>query len=419
MSSRRQIARWFGHGRGWITMNVKTNIMEALDNLFSAKLRSFLAILGILVGTGSVVALITSSQLATEHALAQFETMGTNLLAADVQPPQSGIVSSQQQTSALTLEQMPEIQRVSPQIVEVAPYITLFQSIYFDGEAVNGGQVIGATVALADIMNIRIAKGRFVSYLDRSNPYCVIGSSIAADFAAKGVSDPLGKQIQIGDWLFTIVGVAQPWASNWFFLADVNKGVIVPLDVSYSLSQYAKINNLLFRLVPNPDIPSVQAMVLRELKKLLPNHNISFRNPEQIINIMKNQQATFTWLLGSIGGISLLVGGIGVMNIMLVSVVERRREIGIRMAVGARRSDIRRMFLMEAVVLTLFGGLLGIILGLLCAWILTEVTGWEFHFLITPPLLGFVVSVLVGIISGFYPAHRASKLDPIETLRSE
>lgn len=399
-------------------MNLIIYIKEALSNLVTAKLRSFLAILGILVGTASVVALITSSQLATQHALAQFKSLGTNLIAMDMFDQNPGSGGAGEQVQQLKLADLPTIQQVSSEIMLIAPYTNLYQSLYFQGTQVSG-QVLGATAALAQIVKINMAQGRFVSYLDHHNFYCVIGSDIAKTFQSKGIANPVGKQIGIGSWIFTIIGVAKPWQTNWFLYADINKGVIIPLETSYLLSRYSSINNLLFRLVQKPSIDQVQGLLMTKMRQLLPQKNISFRNPQQIIDIMKKQQSTFTWLLGSIGGISLLVGGIGVMNIMLVSVVERRREIGVRMAIGARRADIRRLFLIEAVILTLVGGVLGIIIGLIISFVLAMVTGWEFHFLIIPPLLGFIVSVLVGIISGFYPAHRASQLDPIETLRSE
>lgn len=396
-------------------MGLMNYINEALSNLVTSKLRSFLAILGILVGTASVVALITSSQLATAHALDQFKTLGTNIVAMDIfdQPGQD-----QQQARQLRLSDMPAIQASSSQIVLAAPYINLYQNLYFQGTQLNG-QVLGTTADLAKIVKIEMAQGRFVSYLDHNSFYCVIGSDIAKTFQSKGIANPIGKQIQVGNWIFTIIGVAKPWQTNWFLFADVNKGIIIPLETSYLLSKFVEINNLIFRLVSKPDIDAAQNQLQTKVQQMLPDKKISFRNPEQIIDIMKKQQTTFTWLLGSIGGISLLVGGIGVMNIMLVSVVERRREIGIRMAIGARRADIRRLFLIEAIILTLLGGVLGIIVGLAISFILAVITQWEFHFLIVPPILGFVVSVLVGIISGFYPAHRAAQLDPIQTLRGE
>ena len=140
---------------------------------------------------------------------------------------------------------------------------------------------------------------------------------------------------------------------------------------------------------------------------------------KQIIKSMEEQGRIFTLLLGLIGGISLLVGGIGVMNVMLVSVVERKREIGIRKAIGAKRRDIQMLFLIESIVLSLFGGVLGVIAGLGVAYVISLFSGWQFSLYLEPPLIGFGVSVFTGIFFGFYPAMRAARLDPIETLRSD
>lgn len=398
-------------------MDFKTHLHEAFLNLVTSKLRSFLAILGVLVGTCSVVALISSSQLATSHALDQFKTLGTNLLAMSIQDSQQAAVQSNAQSQQLKLDDMPKLISASPEILLAAPYTSVYQSLVFNGQQLSG-QILGATGALSDIAKIDVSRGRFISVLDKNNFYCVIGATIAQTIQAQGI-DPLYKQIQVGDFYFTVVGIAETWPSNLFIYADINNSIIIPIQASYLLSKQTEIQNVLFRLVKSPDLQAVQSALSARATELLPDKEIDYRNPEQIISIVNKQRATFTWLLGAIGGISLLVGGIGVMNIMLVSVVERRREIGIRKAIGAKRIDILIMFLIEAVMLTIFGGLMGIIVGVGISFILAKLTGWEFYLYLLPPLLGFVVSVLVGIISGFYPALRASRLDPMKTLQSD
>lgn len=389
-------------------------ILESLMNLRTSKLRSFLAILGILVGTGSVVALISSGQLATNNALKQFKTLGTNLIALSIQSGAGG--QQHDQKVDFTVADVPIIKRSSPNIELVAPYVNVYNSIYFNGKQMQG-QIFGADKSLFTIVKLKITKGRFVSYLDVHSDYCDIGYKLYQQIRATGVMNPLGKQIQLGKRLFTIVGVLKPWQTNLFLFADLNNSVIVPLQKSFMLSQYAKINDVLFRVKKGSDLTEIQNKIKGKLQLILPGKRFMFRSPKQIIDIMGKQRKTFTWLLGMIGGISLLVGGIGVMNIMLVSVIERRREIGIRMAIGARGSDIRWMFLIESITLTLFGGLCGVLLGVMISVVLAEIAHWDFTFFVLPPVLGFAVSVLVGILSGFYPAFRASKLDPIETLQ--
>lgn len=396
-------------------MDFIRHIKDSFSNLLSAKLRSFLAILGVLVGTGSVVALISSSQLATLHALAQFKTLGTNLLAMSVQ--QAPGAQSQAQKQQLRFKHMPLLNSASPQIVLSAPYISIFKSMRFKGKPLNG-EILAATGNLSKIVKIEVAKGRFVSVLDRSEFYCDVGSNVAKKMLKMGVK-PIGQQIQVGKKYFTVIGVVKPWQPNLFMFNDINDGIIIPLKTAYLLSKTAQISNVLFRLIKEPQLKKAQSDITARMREILPKLQVRFRNPEQIIKIVAKQRKTFTWLLGAIGGISLIVGGIGVMNIMLVSVVERRREIGIRMAIGAQRSDIMKMFLIESVILTVFGGIVGIIFGVLASYILSFVTGWEFKLFLLPPVLGFVVSALVGIVSGFYPSYRASRLDPIQTLQSD
>ncbi len=397
-------------------MNLIMHIKEAFLNLFNSKLQSFLAILGILVGAGSVVALISSSQLATAHALEQFKSLGTNLLAMNIESSPGAQKTKQERN--FQLADAPKLKQSSSDIQIVAPYISLYQSIFYKGKSING-QTIGATQAFAEVGKLHLLSGRFVSYLDHDSYYCVIGSGLARQLAKSGNLHPIGSRIQLGEKLFTIIGTLKPWPQNLFIYADINNSIIIPLKTSYLVSNYAQIQSVLFRVTPGAKLSRIQDHLTTVLKRLLPHKQAEFRNPEQIIAIMGKQRQTFSLLLAAIGGISLIVGGIGVMNIMLVSVIERRQEIGIRMAIGARRRDIRRMFLIESIVLTMFGGALGVILGMLIAFFLAYFSHWGYHLYLLPPSLGFVVSVLVGIISGYYPAYRASNLDPIQTLQGE
>jgi putative ABC transport system permease protein len=396
-------------------MGFLAHIREALMNLFSAKLRSLLAILGILVGTGSVVALISSSQLATDHALAQFKKLGTNLLAVMLSSNQPGTQTGQGHN--LSLDDMTTIQQRIPTIEKIVPYTMLFQPMNFQDEQFEG-QILGATESLADIVKINMEAGRFVSFLDHNSFYCVIGHDIAEKIRAKGLN-PINQQISVGKQLLTVIGVAAPWEPNLFLFANINQGIIIPISLSLILQPGIQIQNILLQLQAGASLDQAKSQLETILPQLAPNTQVRFHDPAQIIDVVSKQRSTFTWLLSAIGGISLLVGGIGVMNIMLVSVIERRREIGIRMAIGARGKDILEMFLIESVVLTLAGGLLGVILGTVTTLILAWSSGWEYSFHVLPALLGFIVSAAVGVFSGLYPSYRASRLDPIATLQSE
>ncbi len=214
-----------------------------------------------------------------------------------------------------------------------------------------------------------------------------------------------------------MVGVADKWPENSFFNEDVNRSVLIPIDMSMVLEKNAQIRNVIMRLQKNANPDQTQNEIKQFIHGNAPELKIFFRSAKELIASMKSQQKIFTLLLGMIGGISLLVGGIGVMNVMLVSVAERRREIGIRKAIGARRKDIRALFLFEAIALALFGGIVGVILGVTVSLVIAYFADWGFGIYLMPPLIGFIVSTATGVFFGFYPAHRASKLDPIETLR--
>lgn len=401
-------------------MDISRLIREAFANLFAAKLRSILTLLGVLIGTASVVALVSSGQLATQHALAQFKTLGTDLLAVSINAQQSGGGGgggSDSQSSHLDLSQMPALMKASPDILEIAPYTNYFGQIIYRGTQIDGG-IIGATEQLQDVVKIGLSQGRFVSYLDKYSYYCVIGSGIAEKLRAAGGIEPLGQQIQVDKNVYTIIGVAKPWPENMFMFADIDNSLIVPIENSFMLSKYVQIQNIIFKLKPDSNSDLIVAQLTKVINNLIPGQQVFPRSAKQLIASMEKQRATLTLLLSFIGGISLLVGGIGVMNIMLVSVAERRHEIGIRMAIGATGKDIGLMFITEAIVLTVIGGLLGIITGVIISFATAEFSGWGFQFYVLPPLVGFLVSALVGIFSGTYPAYKASKLDPITTLRA-
>lgn len=400
-------------------MKLTLHIHEGLLNLFSAKLRSILALLGILVGTASVVAMVSGGQLATNEALKQFKTLGTDLLAVSINE-----ASDQEQggnntsPTSISLQQAQEIASVDKNIVDIAPYTQVYNPISFAGHEMNG-TVLGVTDSFSKIVHLSLDHGRFISLLDGYAYYCVIGNGLYNEIKKNTLSNPIGQQIQIGKDFFTIIGIANPWPENSFVYANIDYSIMIPLLTSTAMSKYSMINNIIVRLTPNADIDAVKDNVSNFINKKVTHKSLFFRSAKELITRMSNQSEILTIFLGLIGGVSLLVGGIGVMNIMLVSVVERRREIGIRLAVGARRNDIRILFLVEAIMLSMVGGSLGVLIGMLIAYVIALFSHWEFTVFLLPPLIGFSVSAATGIFFGYYPAYKASQLDPIEALRSE
>lgn len=397
-------------------MQLKGHLSQATANLLSSKLRSFLAILGIMVGTASVVALVISGELATQKALSQFKSLGTELLSISLYEKQ--LSQNLTPDNSVNMTQWLRLASSIPNIKEGAPYITLFDSLAYQGQKLSGS-IIAADLSLAKVINIQLESGNFLSFVNHYEQYCVVGQEIKTQMEKIHFGSVINQKIWLGKHIYRIIGVAKAWPENSFFNEDINKAILIPIRGANLISQTAKINNVIFKLKKGSDIDKIVSQLTDKIKALAPSLSVFPRSAKQIIKSMEEQGHIFTLLLGLIGGISLLVGGIGVMNVMLVSVVERKKEIGIRKAIGARRRDIQQLFLMESIVLSLFGGVLGVLLGLGIAYVISLFSGWAFALYWQPPLVGFAVSVFTGIFFGFYPALRAAKLDPIETLRSD
>src|SRR3990167_7545565 len=399
-------------------MKIIEHAKEGLRNLYFSKLRAVLALLGVLVGTASVVAMVLGGQLATNEALKEFKSLGTDLLAASVNSASEEGRDAGGKNDNLNLQQALDLQMADPAIRQVAPYTQLFHPMYYQGTPVNG-MILGVTQSFADIVQIKMAAGRFVSLVDKYEFFCVIGHELYKELKKVSYKDPLGQPLQIGKNIFVIIGVAKPWPENSFVYANIDNSVIVPIMASTLISKYTAISNIILRLSPDANIPVVEEHISKLVNESVSGKQVTYRSAKELIEKMKRQSNILTVFLGLIGSISLIVGGIGVMNIMLVSVVERKREIGIRLAVGAKRRDIGALFLTESVMLSLVGGVLGVLIGILIAYVIAMIWHWEFTLFLLPPLAGVSVSAAGGVFFGFYPAYLASKLDPIDALRSE
>jgi putative ABC transport system permease protein len=393
-------------------------IEESLLNLYHAKLRTFLALLGILVGSAAVVAMVLGGQLATQEALQQFKSLGTDLLAVTLSPSSDEKPNSASTKQKLTLPDVNRLAIIDKQILNLAPYTQLFLPMYYHDQPLTG-MVIGVTQSFADVVRVQIKSGRFIYNLDGYSSYCVIGQNIYQSLKKTYFQNPIGQPLQVGDHVFIIVGVAERWPENNFVYANIDDAILIPILTSTILSQYATISNIILRLAPHTPINKLEAKMQRYFQDNEIHQNITFRSAKELIKRMRNQSNILTVFLGLIGSVSLVVGGIGVMNIMLVSVMERRREIGIRLAVGAKRRDIGVLFLLEAILLSIVGGTLGVLIGILIAYIIASIWHWQFSLFLWPPIAGFSISVLVGIFFGFYPAYLAAKLNPIDALRAD
>ncbi len=387
----------------------------AFNNIMSVKLRSFLAILGVMVGSAAVVSLVISGELATEKALEQFQALGTELLAVSLYQTDKSTTNNHGQ---ITVNDWYEFKEKYQSIVDVAVYSTTYRAIVFAGHKIEG-DIVASEDSLARIINIQLDQGAFVSHLHQYEKYCVVGAKIASQLRRQTSKNLIGLPVKISGSIYTIIGVLKEWKENAFFNSDINRSVLVPIRGIGLLDKNAGLNSVILKLKPDTDISLMINRIKKFVKEKAPSLNVFPRSAKQLIESMKAQGKIFTLLLGIIGGVSLLVGGIGVMNVMLVSVVERKKEIGLRKAIGANARDILQLFLIESMVLSFLGGCFGVLLGLLAAWIISYINAWPFKLLLSPILLGFIVSVSVGVFFGAYPAKRAAKLDAAECLRAE
>lgn len=398
-------------------METATHIKEAFKQLANSKMRSFLAMLGILVGTASVVANVSIGQLSEEQILLEFKNMGINLLSISINSNDYS-QSTPNPNDSLSLSSAMTLKQSSSNIEHVAPYISSYGDIIFQGKSLDGS-VTGIDPSMISIANLKISQGRQLTFLDKNSYYCVIGNQVYQSIKKQGFSNPLGQQIKVGSTYFTIVGVLQDWPSNFFFNTDFNSDILIPVQTAMAIQKNPIINSVAVKIFDTTQMHTTINKIKAYIKLHTINQRVDVQSPKSLIDNEKKSSQTMTLLLAMIGSISLLVGGIGVMNIMLVSVAERQKEIGIRLAIGARQKDIQMQFLFESVTLSITGGIIGMLIGLVVTFGVSLYSHWHFQIFFLPPLAGCLISVLIGIFFGFYPARKASKLDPIQTLRSD
>ncbi|WP_052888079.1 ABC transporter permease [Thermogemmatispora carboxidivorans] len=400
------------------------NFASAFESLWANRLRSLLTTLGVVIGVAAVIAAMTLTQGASVLIQARLSVLGTNtLLIVPGAATSSGAFSSLGSQQSLTQGDADALASI-PHVVQVSPVLSLGAQVIYGSQNWNT-RIQGVYPGYRQIQGWEIAGGRWLNAHDELTglPVAVLGQVVANSLFGPSGTNPVGQTIRIGTQTFRVVGVLQPKGSFGAFSQD--DVVFVPFTAALIRLKNSSYVDQIQVLVDKPEhVNTVQRAVDATLLK---RHRISagspadfqIRNANQLLQTAQQATQTLTLLLVGIAGISLTVGGIGIMNIMLVSVTERTREIGIRMAVGARRRDIRNQFLIEALTLSSLGGILGIVLGLLAGWLMTTNFGVPFVPQPLSILLAFGVSALVGVTFGFYPAVRAARLDPIIALRTE
>jgi putative ABC transport system permease protein len=396
-------------------MSLPELLRLALSRLRTNRLRAALTMLGVIIGVASVVALVGVGQGTTSNITNALSSLGTNLLTI------SPTGASSDGSTTLTLEDSEAIAEL-PGVAAVAPEVSTNQNVSA-GTETTSTTVIGTTSAYPTVRAYKVWQGSALTdvAVDRGLRVAVLGKSTADDL--KLDASDIGSQIRIAGIDFTLAGILQPKGGAGF--QDPDDQVLVPVSAvqKYFLGGDS-VRSIGVSVASATEMATTNARIsalLRQRHDLATTDDDDFQifDQTQLLAAASTISGTLTLLLGGIASISLVVGGIGIMNIMLVSVRERTREIGIRKAIGARGSDILAQFLVEALTLSLLGGLLGVALGLGVSALIARVAGWTFAF--TPATLAAAVvsSLLVGVVFGVWPARQAARLDPIAALRYE
>ncbi len=405
-------------------MNPREVIRVALRALARNKMRTILTMLGIIIGVGAVICTVAIGQGATAQVQQQIQALGDNMMMVFSGSVNSGGVRmGNGATKSLTADDADAILAHVPGVVAVSPIVG--SSV----QVVNGNQnwstrANGTSADITQIRNWPVVQGSMFSERDvnMAANVCVLGNTVAQQLF--GDSDPVGQMIRVQNLPFRILGVllAKGQSSNG---QDQDDMMLMPYTtVQKKISGISWVQLIMVSTASQQAMPQVQAgmsALLRQRHHLRPTEDDDFiiRSPNEMAQAAEATSLVMTLLLGSIASISLLVGGIGIMNIMLVSVTERTREIGVRMAVGATEEDVQAQFLSEALVLSSLGGLAGIALGMVASAIISNVLHWNTMVSALSVVVAVVFSAGVGIVFGYYPARRAARLDPIEALRYE
>jgi len=404
-----------------------------LDNLRAHKLRSLLTMLGMIFGVAAVVAMLSIGAGAQQEVMAFIEQLGVrNLIVEAREAPDSQTLQKIRQLSpGLNFKDFRVIQAYVEGIAAATARKRFTPSKLIPRPQSDPPMVYGVSPAYASIANLGVVSGRFFDEreTDGAAPVTVLGEGAAASLF--GADDPIGRYVKVNEQWFQVVGVAGPQLTVQSDVAglpaqDRNNLMYVPLySAIFRLEdgqsqQKDEIDGIYLQMRPGSDIPSAAAL----LRGLL---NVSHRqagdftivSPAELLAEQRRTQRVFEMVMVAIASISLLVGGIGIMNIMLASVMERTREIGVRRAIGAKRRDVIRQFLIETTIISLAGGVLGVIVGVALSRAIGYLAGWSTIVTTTSIVLAFLVSVTIGLVFGLYPAARAASLDPVKALHYE
>jgi len=392
-----------------ITPALAQVVEDALDSFRTLGKRSVLALLGIVIGSGSIVAVINIGHNAGQEAAKIFQDMGVDTLIANLN-------NDLNIEDSLLWHDAAKIRALDLPGLMIAPVSDISGKVSFNHQQVDA-KIVGTEPALLGVMNLSVSRGRFLHDFDRDENVVVLGHKVAASLSNSGLTVQLGDWLRIKGYLFRTVGVLQPASTSMINPVLTDDSVFIPFRGLARVDSSASIFNVVMRVMPAHNLERVMPLILERLSRAFKTRTVEMVAPKQMMEAMSRQDKTFHYLLMALGVITLVGGGVAVMNVMYMNVSERRIEIGLRMAIGARRQDIRNLFLVEALALSTVGTVLGAGVGIALAWLYALVSGWAFELAMLSIPLGVSSTLLVGVFFGLKPAIAASRLTPVEALR--
>ena len=416
-------------------------IWEAAANLMLHKTRSLLAVLGVIFGVASVICMLSISEVARQDVVRRIERLGLNNVIVDsVKPEAVRRQENREQESSwiaeygITRNDLQVLESNVAAIRQIVPMRILLHDVVAN-QNVADVTVVGTKPQYTDVMDHAVERGRFIRAVDEANlkAVCVLGYEAARELFP--LKSPIGEVVKIGGQFFDVIGVMEKkgqMGSGGKF-ANPDKAAFVPFESSFSrfgnlqvrqgggVSEATdiEVNRAVLQVADAMTLEPVSQLAENVLRRLHKKKDVSVTIPYTLLNERKQSERIFRWVMGSLAAISLLVGGIGIMNIMLANMAERKSEIGLRRALGATRSDIVSLFVSESLLLCLLGGALGVAVGLGLAKLIGSLASWTVVYQPWSIPLGIIVSLIVGLVFGTWPSIRAAQQDPVLALRSE